>query len=127
MSIDDQQRTPTDAGEPQGARDSDRPAMLGKRFRITLATGMLTGLVLALAAHAALVYTWYTANTWSWFMVALGGLAVGGALTLFVYGAATDRTDTGPQPHGRADVEERGEWRRTLERRRLRRAAARQR
>jgi hypothetical protein len=126
MSIDDQQRTPTDAGEPQGG-DSNRPAMLGKRFRATLAAGMLTGLVLALAGHAVLLATWYSANTWSWFIAAIGGIAVGGAFSLFLYGAATDRTDTGPKPHGRADVEERGEWRRTLDRRRARREAARQR
>lgn len=119
--------SPPDAGEPQGAHDADRPDMLGKRFRLAVATGMLVGLVLALCAHAFLVYVWYTANTWSWFLVALGGLAVGGALSLFIYGAATDRTDTGPKRRGRADVEERGEWRRTLDRRRARRAAARHR
>jgi hypothetical protein len=116
---------PPDAGEPQGAFDPDRPAMLGRRFRTTLVIGMLVGLVLALGAHALLISTWYSANAWSWFLVALGGLAVGGALTLFLYGAATDRTDTGPKEHGRADVQERGEWRRTLDRRRARRAARR--
>jgi hypothetical protein len=116
---------PPDAGEPQGAYDADRPAMLGRRFRLTLVTGMLIGLLLALGAHGLLVYLWYSANTWSWFIVGLGGLAVGGALTLFLYGAATDRTDTGPKEHGRADVQERGEWRRTLDRRRARRGTPR--
>jgi hypothetical protein len=121
-------RPPPDAGEPQGARDSDRPAMLGKRFRLTIASGMLVGLVLALCAHAALVSAWYEgANSWSWFLVGLGGLAVGGACSLFLYGTATDRSDAGPKPRGRADVGERGEWRRTLDRRRARRAAARRR
>jgi hypothetical protein len=108
---------PPDAGEPQGA-DDDRPTMLGKRFRLTLVTGMLAGLLIALVAHGLLVAFWYKANAWSWILVAIGGLAVGGALSLFMYGAATDRTDTGPKPHGRADVSERGEWRRTQERRR---------
>jgi hypothetical protein len=116
---------PADAGEPQGTYDPERPAMLGRRFRLTLVTGMLVGLVLALGAHALLVWAWYPANTWSWFLVGLGGLAVGGALTLFLYGAATDLTDTGPKEHGRADVQERGEWRRTLDRRRARRGAPR--
>jgi hypothetical protein len=122
---DPRELEPPDAGEPQGAYDPDRPAMLGPRFRMTLATGMLIGLVVALVAHGLLVYTWYTANTWSWFFVAVGGMAVGGALTLFLYGAATDRTDTGPKEHGRADVQERGEWRRTLDRRRARRGSPR--
>ena len=119
-----QQSHPPDAGEPQGSWDSGRPAMLGRRFRQTVAAGMLAGLVLALGAHAALVYAWYgQVSSWSWFLVALGGLAVGGAISLFLYGTATDRTDTGTQIHGRADVSERGEWRRTLERRRRRRRA----
>ncbi|MDX6704053.1 MAG: hypothetical protein QOF26_4279, partial [Baekduia sp.] len=108
---------PPDGGEPQGAND-DRPAMLGRRFRETLVTGMLIGLVLALGAHGVLVYTWYSANTISWFIVGIGGMVVGGALSLFLYGAATDRTDTGPKPHGQADVSERGEWSRTVARRR---------
>jgi hypothetical protein len=110
---------PPDGGEPQGAND-DRPTMLGKRFRLSVVSGMLIGLVLALAAHGVLVYTWYSANTFSWFIVAIGGMAVGGALSLFLYGAATDRTDTGPKPHGQADVSEQGEWSRTVERRRRR-------
>lgn len=127
MNADTTQQThPPDAGEPQGARDPDRPAMLGRRFRQTIATGMLTGLVLALCAHAALVYAWYGhVSSWSWFLVGLGGLAVGGAISLFLYGTATDRSDAGAEPRGRADVSERGEWRRTLERRRLRRGAPR--
>ena len=111
---------PSDGGEPQGASDSDRPAMLGPTFRRTLATGMLAGLVIAVVAHAVLMNVWYSANSWSWLLVALGGLAVGGALTLPLYGDATERTDTGPKEHGRADVQERGEWRRTLDRRRSR-------
>jgi hypothetical protein len=117
---------PPDAGEPQGSSDPDRPAMLGKGFRQTVAGGMLIGLVLALGAHAALVYTWYGhVSSWSWFLVALGGIAVGGAISLFLYGTATDRSDTDTQVHGRADVSERGEWRRTLDRRRLRRGSGR--
>jgi hypothetical protein len=119
---------PPDGGEPQGSRDSDRPAMLGRRFRQTIAVGMLTGLVLALCAHALLVQVWYGhVSSLSWFLVALGGLAVGGAISLFLYGTATDRSDTGPHVRGRADVGERGEWRRTLERRRARRSSPRQR
>lgn len=117
---------PPDAGEPQGLRD-DRPAMLGKRFRLSIASGMIVGLVLAVCAHALLTWLWYDANNWSWFLVALGGLAVGGALTFSIYGAATDLTDTGPKPRGQADVQTRGEWRRTLDRRRDRRRSARQR
>ena len=107
-----------DGGEPQGARD-DRPAMLGKRFRQSIAASMLIGLALALIGHALLQrFSWYGyAGGWSWLIVALGGLAVGGAFGLFVYGAATDRSDTGAEPHGRADVSEQGEWRKTLQRR----------
>ena len=112
--------TPSDGGEPQGTHDLDRPAMLGRSFRRTLVIGMLAGLVLAAAAHAVMIAVWYSANAWSWILVALGGLAVGGALTLPLYGDATERTDTGPKEHGRADVQERGEWRRTLDRRRSR-------
>jgi hypothetical protein len=108
------EQPPPDAGEPQGSRDPERPAMLGKRFAQTIAGGMLVGLALALCAHAVLVEMWYGhVSSWSWFLVGLGGLAVGGAVALFVYGTATDRTDTGPQPRGRADVSERGEWRRS--------------
>jgi hypothetical protein len=32
-----QQSHPPDAGEPQGSRDLGRPAMLGRRFRQTVA------------------------------------------------------------------------------------------
>lgn len=110
----DEDAPPPDAGEPQGSRDAQRPAMLGRRFGQTIAAGMLIGLVVAICAHALLVATWYGhVSAWSWFLVAFGGLAVGGAIALFVYGTATDRTDTGEEPHGRADVSEQGEWRRT--------------
>jgi hypothetical protein len=113
LEVDDDAPLP-DAGEPQGSRDPQRPTMLGRRFAQTIAAGMLIGLVVAIAAHALLVATWYGhVSTWSWFLVALGGLAVGGAIALFVYGTATDRSDTDGQPHGRADVSEQGEWRRT--------------
>ena len=113
------ERPPPDGGEPQGSRDPERPAMLGKRFRQTIAAGMLTGLVLALIGHAVLVAAWYDGATlWSWFFVGLGGLAVGGAISLFLYGTATDRTDTGPHPRGRAAVSEEGEERRALRSRR---------
>ena len=107
-----------DAGEPQGARD-DRPAMLGRRFRQVIAASMLAGLVIALGLHGLLgsVSSFGSGNSWGWLIAALGGLAVGGAFGLFVYGAATDRSDTGPKPRGRADVREQGEWRRTLARR----------
>jgi hypothetical protein len=110
-----------DAGAPQGAKD-DRPAMLGKRFRQVIAMSMLIGLVVALCAHALMrSFSWYGYTSgWSWIFAALGGLAVGGAFGLFVYGVSTDRSDTGPKPHGRADVSEQGEWRRTLLRRRAR-------
>jgi hypothetical protein len=101
--------------------------MLGHTFRRTLAMGMLAGLVIALIAHAVLIAVWYSASSWSWFLVAVGGLAVGGALTVPLYGDATDRTDTGPKEHGRADVQERGEWRRTLDRRRSRGGTSRRR
>jgi hypothetical protein len=111
---------PPDAGEPQGARD-DRPAMLGWRFAATLATGSLVGLVLALATHWLITSTITDSthpNDWSWALAAIGGIAVGGACTLFIYGTATDRDDaTGPKQRGQADVSERGEWRRTLSRR----------
>jgi hypothetical protein len=110
---------PPDAGEPQGA-DDDRPAMLGKRFRLTLVAGMLIGLALALVAHALLTSFWYDANGWSWAITAIGGTAVGGALSLFMYGAATDRSDTGPKPHGRAAVSEEGEEHAEQERQRRR-------
>jgi hypothetical protein len=111
---------PSDAGEPMGAKDSDRPAMLGRRFRVTVVGGMIVGLIVALAANELLARTWESrdANGWSWLLAAIGGMAVGGALTLFTYGVSTDRTDTEPaEPHGRADVTTEGEWSRTKERR----------
>jgi hypothetical protein len=102
---------PPDAGEPQGAND-DRPTMLGKRFRLTLVSGMLIGLVLALIGHALLSALWWNqSNGWSWILVAIGGVAVGGAFSLFTYGTATDRTDTGPKPRGQAAVSFEGEER----------------
>jgi hypothetical protein len=107
-----------DGGEPQGSADPERPAMLGKRFAETIVAGTLIGLVLAIGGHAALVATWYGhVSAWSWFLVALGGIAVGGAVSLFLYGTATDRSDVGTEPHGRAAVSEEGEWRRTRRRR----------
>ena len=109
LAVDDGERQnhPPDGGEPQGSLDPDRPAMLGRRFQTTIAAGMLIGLVLALAAHWLLTSVWYSANGWSWFIVGLGGLAVGGALSLFLYGAATDRSGravcgTNPLRRGRA-------------------------
>lgn len=106
---------PSDAGEPMGSKNRDRPAMLGKRFRLTTAAGMTTGLIVALVARAIAGGT----TGLSWLLAGVGGLAVGGALTLFLYGVSTDRTDTDPdKAHGRADVTTRGEWRRTLDRRR---------
>ena len=103
-----------------GAND-DRPAMLGKRFRVTLMSGMLAGLLLAIIAHEALSFSGLgrNENGWSWFITCIGGLAVGGALTLFFYGVSTDRTDTGPKRRGQADVTTEGEWSRTKRRRRL--------
>lgn len=110
-----------DAGEPQGAKD-DRPSMLGRRFRQVIAMCMLIGLVVALCAHALMRnFSWYGYTSgWSWILAALGGLAVGGAFGLFLYGVSTDRSDTGAKPRGRADVTTQGEWRRTLRRRRAR-------
>jgi hypothetical protein len=109
---------PPDGGEPQGSKDSDRPAMLGRRFRLAEVVGMTAGLVIALIVHALFVDG---ANGWSWAVFAVLGAGVGGAGALFLYGTATDRSDAGgDQPHGRADVSQRGEWRRTLERRRKR-------
>lgn len=113
---------PPDAGEPMGARD-DRPAMLGRRFRQTEATGMAIGLVLALVAHWIFAEQFFSrdSNGWSWLLAAIGGIAVGGAMTLFIYGVSTDRNDTGSKARGRADVSTEGEERRS--RRRRRRAA----
>ena len=110
---------PPDAGEPMGARDS-RPSMLGSRFRLTLAAGMAIGLALALLGHALLADSFVARNDngWSWLLAGIGGVAVGGALTLFLYGVSTDRTDTGPKRRGRADVSTEGEDRRSRRRRR---------
>jgi hypothetical protein len=116
MSTDDD--PPPDAGEPQGSKDSGRPAMLGKWFGLAELTGMAVGLVAALVVHALFIDR---ANGWSWAVFAVLGLGVGGACALFFYGTATDRSDAGEDlPHGRADVSERGEWRKTLDRRRHR-------
>jgi len=102
-----------------GAND-DRPAMLGRRFRRTEFTGMAIGLVLALLAHWILADQFFSRNSngWSWILAGIGGIAVGGALTLFLYGVSTDRTDTGPKRRGRADVSTEGEERRSRRRRR---------
>jgi hypothetical protein len=116
MASIDPRDPPSDAGEPQGSKDTGRPAMLGRRFRLAELIGMTVGLVVALVVHALLIHR---ANGWSWAVFAVLGIGVGGACTLFLYGTATDRSDAGgDQPHGRADVRERGEWRRTLDRRR---------
>ena len=115
---------PPDAGEPQGAQDSDRPPMLGTSFAKTVLAGSLVGVALAIAAHFLITSTIYDsqdANNWSWVLAVIGGFAVGGACSLFIYGAATDRSDLDEDPpHGRADVTEQGEWRRTVARRRKR-------
>jgi hypothetical protein len=98
--------------------------MLGKRFRATVVTGSAVGVVLALATHYLITQTVEDStkfNSWSWAFAVIGGFAVGGACSLFIYGAATDRSDTDKVTvRGRADVSERGEWRRTLDRRRRR-------
>jgi hypothetical protein len=101
-----------------GAND-DRPAMLGRRFRRTELTGMAIGLVLALLAHWILADQFFSreSNGWSWLLAGIGGVAVGGALTLFLYGVSTDRTDTGPKRRGRADVSTEGEDHRSRRRR----------
>jgi hypothetical protein len=115
---------PPDAGEPMGSKDPDRPAMLGNRFRVTMAIGMATGVAIALIGHVVLAHSGYGpgSNGWSWLLAAIGGVAVGGACTLFIYGTSTDRTDTGPnKSRGRAAVSETGEWQKTVDRRRLRR------
>jgi hypothetical protein len=115
---------PPDAGEPMGASD-DRPSMLGRRFRQTELTGMAIGLAVALLAHWVFAKQFFSRDTngWSWLLAAIGGIAVGGSLTLFIYGVSTDRTDTGPKRRGRADVSTEGEDRRT---RRLRRSGPRE-
>jgi hypothetical protein len=113
-----------DAGEPQGA-DDDRPTMLGRRFRLTLLTGGLIGLLLALAVHYLITQTVEDStkfNGWSWALAAVGGFTVGTALSLFMYGAATDRSDLEHDlRRGNADVSSEGEWARTVQRRRSRR------
>jgi hypothetical protein len=110
---------PGDAGEPMGAKNAGRPAMLGRGFRLTMATGMLAGLLIALLAHALIGHLWIArdSNGWSWLLTAIGGIAVGGALTLFLYGVSTDRTDTGAKRRGRADVSTEGEERKARRRR----------
>jgi hypothetical protein len=117
----DETNPPPDAGEPMGVKDA-RPAMLGRGFRRTELAGMLIGLVVALVAHGLLAQTWEgrMSNGWSWLLAAIGGIAVGGALTLFLYGVGTDRNDADDQPHGRADVSTQGEWAKTVARRRRR-------
>src|SRR3954470_15267975 len=100
-----------DAGEPQGAND-DRPTMLGRRFRLTVLSGSAIGLVLALVIHYLITQTVEDStkfNGWSWALAAIGGITVGGALSLFTYGAATDRTDVGEHRRGQADVTTQGE------------------
>ena len=87
---------------------------------MALAIGAVAGLVLALVIHLLLsqVFISRDTNGGTWFLTAIGGLAVGGALTLFLYGVSTDRTDTGPKPRGRADVSTEGEDHRSRRRRR---------
>lgn len=113
---------PPDAGEPMGASDPDRPSMLGSVFRRVELAGMAAGLVIALLAHWQFSHLFISRSTngWSWVLAAIGGIAVGGALTLFIYGVSTDRTDTGPKRRGRAAVSTEGEERRSLRRRRRR-------
>jgi|1185.fasta_scaffold06982_4 hypothetical protein len=113
------EQAPPDAGEPMGAND-DRPSMLGRRFRRTEFMGMAIGLVVALLAHWIFAEQFFSRGTngWSWLLAGIGGIAVGGALTLFLYGVSTDRTDTGQQRRGRADVSTEGEERRSRRRRR---------
>jgi hypothetical protein len=116
-----------DAREPQSSRDG-RPSMLGKRFRATLVAGSVAGVILALATHYLITQTVEDStrfNSWSWAFAVIGGFAVGGACSLFIYGTATDRSDAEKLTvRGRADVSERGEWRRTLDRRRQRGSGA---
>lgn len=118
-AVPDPANPPPDAGEPMGA-DDDRPSMLGKRFRQTELTGMAIGLVLALLAHWVFAEQFFSrdSNGWSWVLAGIGGIAVGGALTLFLYGVSTDRSDTGPKRRGRADVSTEGEDHRSSRRRR---------
>lgn len=111
---------PPDAGEPMGARDPDRPSMLGRAFRRMELRGMAAGLVIALLVHWQLSHLYISGhpNGWSWVLAAIGGTTVGGGVTLFLYGVMTDRTDTGPKRRGRAAVSTVGEERRSLRRRR---------
>ena len=90
MSIEDNEPTqPPDAGEPQGASDPDRPPMLGRRFRLTLALGMLAGIAFALLAHYILTRLWYerTGGAGSSSHSAEGRRWL---VSSFIYGAATD-------------------------------------
>jgi hypothetical protein len=114
-----EQPPPPDAGEPLGARDSGRPAMLGSRFRATIGAGMAIGLCLALLAHWRFSHTYISRDTngWSWLLAGIGGIAVGGAFTLFVYGVTTDRSDAGPKRRGQAAVSTEGEDRKSRRRR----------
>ena len=116
---------PPDAGEPMGA-DDDRPSMLGPSFRHFVAGGMLTGLVVAMVAHAVAGDAWIfrDENAWSWLLAGFLGLAVGAGLSLFLFGVITDRDDAGDagKRRGRADVTTEGEERRS--KRRLRRREA---
>jgi hypothetical protein len=109
---------PPDGGEPMGAKDG-RPPMLGRRFRQAEIAGMAIGLVLALALHALFADKFFSrdSNGWSWVIVAIGGIAVGGAMTLFIYGVSTDRSDIGLESRGRADVTTEGEDQRSRRRR----------
>ena len=109
-----------DAGEPQGAHDN-RPTMLGRQFHRALLTGGAIGVLIALAANYLITQTVEDStkfNGWSWVFAAVGGFAVGGAISMFIYGAATDRSDLEhDQPRGTADVSHEGEWARTVSRR----------
>jgi H+/Cl- antiporter ClcA len=86
---------------------------------MTLAMGAVVGLVAALVIQLLLSQVFISRDTsgWTWFLTAIGGIAVGGALTLFLYGVSTERTDTGPKPRGRADVSTEGEDRKSRRRR----------
>jgi hypothetical protein len=112
-----------DVGEPQSSRDG-RPQMLSKRFRRVVMLGSAVGVVLAIGMHYLITQTVEDStryNGWSWAFAVIGGFAVGGACSLFIYGAATDRSDTeNLTVPGRADVSVQGEWRRTVNRRRRR-------
>jgi hypothetical protein len=85
---------------------------------------MAAGLVIALLGHWLFIEQFFgrDSNGWSWLLAAIGGIAVGGALTLFLYGVSTDRDDAGPKRRGRADVSTEGEERRSRRRRRAARS-----